>query len=142
MSRSRITIDAPVLAPAIWVQARFEADIRARIARDDRSCSIAKILCRAPRFLFGVVVKIDNVRIGQINMQFFKTVCRAPGRTASSHSLATLRCFDDDGLELPIRQHGISSHEHIALSNSSSPFCWSIIPSLHHPIVTQQFDLE
>src|SRR4029077_7054848 len=59
VSRSRVTIDATVLAPAIWIQARFKADIRTGIPGDNRSRPVAKILRRTPRHLFGLAADVD-----------------------------------------------------------------------------------
>src|SRR6476659_404098 len=64
MSRSRVTIDATVLAPAIWIQARFKADIWTCVAGNDRSRSVAKILRLTTRHLFGLTADIDYVRVG------------------------------------------------------------------------------
>ena len=104
VSWSRVTIDAAVLAAAIRIQACFKADIRTVITGDDRSRSVAKILRRRRGRLFGLAVDVDYVRVGQIDMQFFKSVRRAPGRATSSNGRVALRRFDDHRLELLVRR--------------------------------------
>jgi hypothetical protein len=68
-----------VLAAAIWIQARFETDIGTGVPSDDRFGSITKILCRPPRLSLSGRINIDTINIGQIDMQFFEPICRAPG---------------------------------------------------------------
>src|SRR6266576_2671560 len=63
VSRPRVTIDATVFAPPLRIQARFKADIRTGIPGDNRSRSIAKILRRTPRCLFGLASDVDYVRV-------------------------------------------------------------------------------
>src|SRR5215472_1575361 len=64
VSRSRVTIDATVLAPAIWIQARFKTNVWAAVPGDNRFRSIAEILrCRAP-CLFDVRVDIGYIKLG------------------------------------------------------------------------------
>ena len=65
MGRPRITVDATMLAAPIRIHTRFETDVWAVIARDNRLRAVAKILSRAarPLLLFG---RID---IDKIDMQ-------------------------------------------------------------------------
>ncbi len=44
MSRARVTINAAVLATAIWIHTRLETNIGAVVAGDDASRTISKIL--------------------------------------------------------------------------------------------------
>jgi hypothetical protein len=55
MSRSGITIDATVLAPAIRVNARLESDVRAVVVCDDGLSEIA-IVDRLPSRSLGIVL--------------------------------------------------------------------------------------
>ena len=120
VGRPRITINAAVLAAAIRIQARFKANIRTVIAGDDRSRSVAKILRRAPRLsLRSRRIDIDDVDVGQIDMQFFESICRAPGRATPANGGVALRRFHDYRTEFLFRRHRISSHEHIPMSSKS-----------------------
>ena len=80
MGRPRVTINAAVLAAAIWIQARFETDVGTVVPSDDRLRPIPKILCRTPRLLLSRRIKIDTINVGHIDMQLFEPICRAPGR--------------------------------------------------------------
>src|SRR5205823_11771829 len=82
VSRPRVTINAAVFAAAIWVQARFETDIRTVVPSDDRFGSITKILCRPPRLFVSSRINIDRINVGQIDMQLFEPIGRAPGRAS------------------------------------------------------------
>ena len=72
-----------MLAAAIRIQARFEADVRTVVARDDCSCPIAKELRGATRLIFIVMVDLDNIRVAKIDMKFFESIRRAPGSASS-----------------------------------------------------------
>src|SRR5262249_7607359 len=117
--RPRVTIDATVLASPIRVQARFEAYIGTRIARDNRFRSIAKILRLTSRFLFSLAADINHVHVAKIDVHFFESVRWAPRCAAPTNGRVTLRRFDDHRFEFLVRRHGLSSHEHIAVSSKS-----------------------
>ena len=78
MCRARVTIDAAVLSPAIGIEACLETDIGAAVSSDDRFGSVAKILRGAALLLLGTNITIYNIYVGQIQMQFLESVCRAP----------------------------------------------------------------
>ena len=67
-----------MLTSAIWIQARLKANIRAVIACDDRFGSVTKILCSRARTLLIGELDIDKIGIRKIDMEFFKSVGRAP----------------------------------------------------------------
>src|SRR6266446_3833117 len=129
MRRPRVTINAAVLATAIWVYARFETNIRTVIPRDDRLGSVAKKLCRAlwPPLLV-VQIDIDNshrscergIDIVKIDMQLFEPVGRTPGSAAAMDWRVTLRRLLDHRPKLQFHPacHTIGSYEHIMLSRS------------------------
>src|SRR4030095_9987790 len=58
-------------------------------------------------------------------MQFFESVRWAPGCAATANRRVALRRFDDHRLELLVRRHGTSSHEHIAVSSKSWSSCYT-----------------
>jgi hypothetical protein len=118
--RPRVTINAAVLAPAIRIQARFESDVRTRIAGDNRFRSVAKILRRTSRCLFGFGLSVDDGSVSEIDMEFFKSIGGTPRRAAAPDCRTALRRFDDQRLKLLGRRHGLSSHEHITASSKSS----------------------
>src|SRR5207247_9187244 len=62
--------------------ARFETDIRTVVPSDDRFGSITKILCRPPRLFVSSRINIDRINVGQIDMQLFEPIGRAPGRAS------------------------------------------------------------
>jgi hypothetical protein len=117
--RPRVTIDAAVLASAIWVQARFKTDIRTGVAGDNGFRSVAKILRRREPCLFSPRPSIDCINVSQIDMQFLKSIRWTPRSAAPPKRPAALRRFFDDGPEFVFRRHVISSHEH---SDTSSRF--------------------
>src|SRR5437879_11348217 len=101
MRRPRETINAAVLATAIWIDAGFKADVRALIACDYRFRRIAKILRRNWRAL--VLIRIDPpplsfgvAGIGKIDMQFLETIGWTPRSAATTNRFATLRRFGDN----------------------------------------------
>src|SRR4029453_3342556 len=65
-------------------------------------------------------------------MQFFESVRWAPGCAATANRRVALRRFDDHRLELLVRRHGTSSHEHIALSSKSWSSCYTCAPITDH----------
>ena len=75
MRRPRVTINATVFAAPIRIHTRFETDVRAVIARDNRLRAVAKIPGRAARpFLLFRRIDIDNT--GTIDMQLLETIGR------------------------------------------------------------------
>jgi len=54
------TINAAMLATAIWIDAHFESDVGTFIARDNRFRCVAKILRRAFRFTFYIRIVVDQ----------------------------------------------------------------------------------
>src|SRR5438477_5900669 len=105
-----------MLAAPIRIHARFEADIRAVIARDNRLRAIAKILSRAARPFFRF--RRINIDIAKIDMQLLETVGRTPGRAPAMNRSRTLWRLFNDLSEL--LHHVISSHEHICRSSMIS----------------------
>ena len=61
-------------------------------------------------------------------MQLFESVCWAPRRAAPPNRRLALRPFCNDRSEFFARRHGISSHEHIALSSKSLSSCYTCAP--------------
>ena len=121
MGRSRVTIDAPVLASAIRIQTRFKADIRTGIPGDNRSRSIAKILRRTPRRVFGLLLEINDVNVGQVDVQFFESVRRAPRRAAPTNGSVALRRFFNNRYKFPARHVSKCSREHVACLDLFEP---------------------
>ncbi len=68
MSRPRVTIDAAVLAAAIRIHARFESNVRAVVAGDNRLRPIAKILGGASRPLPWPAVALRRRGISRVNI--------------------------------------------------------------------------
>src|SRR5262249_21913659 len=122
MSRPRVTIDAAVLAPAIWVQACFEAHIGTVVPSDDRFRSVAKILRLVPRLFVRGRINIDTINVSQVNMQFFESIGRTPGGASPAKGRIALGCLLDDRPELVFRRHLLRSHEHIVMSSESFNF--------------------
>ena len=83
MRRSRETINATVLTAAIWVDARFEADVGTFVACDNAFCRVAKKLRRAARRLLARI-DIDNIRIVKIDMKFFEAISRIACRATTA----------------------------------------------------------
>src|SRR5581483_1577078 len=75
--RAREAVDAAVLATAIGIDARFEADVRAVVVGDDRADRIAEI-DRPRRAVVAFVILIADV------FQRLELVLRIPARTAAS----------------------------------------------------------
>src|SRR5215471_3019739 len=117
MCRPRITIDASVLAAAIWIQTCFETHIGAAIASNDRFCPVAKILCLSPGRLLGATINVDKIIVSQIDVQLFEPICRAPGSAAPAHGRVALRRLLDDRPEFLSGRHVLSSPEHIEMSS-------------------------
>lgn len=124
MCRSRETINATVLATAIGINARFEADVGTLIPRDDSFGRIAKKLRRSTRSFFLAGIDIDNIRVAKIDMKSFEAI----GRIARCASTSGLRRFTRVQVlaifavksfpRLKIMLwHVISSLEHITLSS-------------------------
>jgi hypothetical protein len=68
-----------MFATAIWVHARFEADIRALVSGDNGLCVVTEKLRFAPWALcLLVLIDLDDVRVAQINVQFLEPIRRAP----------------------------------------------------------------
>ncbi len=99
MSRPSKTINTAMLATAIGIDARFESDIRALIARDDCLRVVAKILRHSPRLFVFFRIGVDNIDIGKIDMELFETIGRTPGRPAANDRLTALWRLVDDRSE-------------------------------------------
>jgi hypothetical protein len=67
-----------VLATAIRIHACFETDVRAVVAADDRLRPIAKILGSAAWSFRIVLTNLHDITVAKIDMEFFKSVSRAP----------------------------------------------------------------
>ena len=132
MCRPGVTVNAAVLAPAIGIEARLETDIGAIVPSDDRFGSITKILCRAPRLFRCGNINIDRINVGQIDVQLFEPIRRAPGRATPSKGCVALRRFEDHRFKLFVRRHVISSHEHITLSSKFLSSCYTFAPTTEH----------
>src|SRR5262249_11652960 len=132
MSRPRVTIDAAVLAPAIWVQACFEAHIGTVVPSDDRFRSVAKILRLVPRLFVRGRINIDTINVSQVNMQFFESIGRTPGGASPAKGRIALGCLLDDRPELVFRRHELRSHEHIVMSSESFNSCYTCAPITIH----------
>ena len=70
MEGTRVTIDATMLAPAVSVDARFEADVRTVVVADDRARPVAEEL----RLWVWIILRIP-VRV-RFEMQLFEPVRR------------------------------------------------------------------
>ncbi len=137
MSRPRVTIDAAVLAPAIWIQARLKTHVWAAVASDNRFRSVAKILRLAPRLFVSGRINIDTINVGQIDMQLFEPISRTPGGASPMEGRIALWFLSNDRPEFLFRRHVTSSHERIALSSKSFSSCYTCAPITdHRPLVT------
>ena len=116
----RITINAAVLAASIGIKACFKADIWTVVTSDNRFGSVAKILRCAARSLFCSKGDIDNIAIILIYMQFLEAICGTPRCATSANGLAALCSLLNN--RPVVLCHGISSHEHIAVSSKSCDY--------------------
>ena len=94
-------VNAAVLATAIRVDANFKTDIRTLIPRDDRLRPIAKKLRFTPRFWFRTRIFVDNVCVGNVDVEFFETIGWTPGRAPAVDCLTALRRLVDYRDEFP-----------------------------------------
>src|SRR5438874_1412419 len=116
MRRPRETINAAVLATAVWIDACFEANIGTLIARDNRFGCVAKIL-GAPAWPFNVRawIVLNYVGVTEIDMQFLKSVGRTPRSATAMNRGRRRRRFIYNGILFAHRlspRHMICSHEH------------------------------
>jgi hypothetical protein len=91
-----------VLAAAIWIQTRLEANIGAVVTRNDCLRAISKELRRAPWPLAFIRIDIDKIDIGKIDMEFFKPVRRTPGSASTVDCRRRWWRLFDDGHELTL----------------------------------------
>ena len=139
MSRPRVTIDAAVLAPTIWIQARLKTHVWAAVASDNRFRSVAKILRRRPRLFVSGRINIDTINVGQIDMQLFEPVSRTPGGASPMEGRIALWFLANDRPEFLFRRHVTSSHERITLSSKSLSSCYTCAPITDHRSLVTSF---
>ena len=68
MARTRVAVNAAVLAATIGIETCLKTDIRAVIASDGRFGSVTKILCSAAWPLVSVRVDVDNIEVINIDV--------------------------------------------------------------------------
>jgi hypothetical protein len=124
MRRSRETINATVLATAIGINARFEADVGTLVPRDDGFACIVKKLRGAAWPIPLARIDIDNIRVAKIDMKFFEAIGGIARRSAPSRynrfsRVRWLAIFSVESFPRPkiMFWHAVSSSEHIALSS-------------------------
>jgi len=110
MSRARVTINAAVLATAIWIYACLETNIWAFVSRDDASRTIAKILRHRSRPLPWRKIDLKNINVTKIDMELFEAVGWTPGGASSTDRRRRRRRFINDWHKL--RFCGLNSFPH------------------------------
>ena len=105
MRRPRVTVNAAMFAPAIWIQARFKSNVRTVVPSDNALGSVAKILRLPARWPVLIEIGIDDVKIIQIDMQLLEPIRRAPRSAATVNGLSALRRLLDDWPEFLARRH-------------------------------------
>ena len=124
MGRARVTINATMLASAIWIDARLESDVRTVVAGDDCFGGVAKILRLRVAAFFGrvridlnnVVIALDRREVSRIDWPGSR---KRRDRGSLRGSAATSSTIGTNFFSTSI-PHAISSHEHIRLSNDST----------------------
>ena len=125
MRRPGEAVGAAVLATAVWVDARLEADVGAVVPRDDRLRAVAKELRLQLRpFVCSAVTWLDRI---ELDVEFLEPVadvsrCSTPAQVVSCRRpgmLAELQVKCLTAAEIMFR-HVLCSTERLALSSTLS----------------------